>query len=278
MSGSQSDLSGILEKAIEVVREASAFIRDNRRAVSQEHVEIKSVNSLVSYVDKKAEYILVNGLSPLIPDAGFITEEATTEQSSKEYTWIIDPLDGTTNFLHDIPLFCVSVALVKEKSPVLGIVHEIVADEMFWAVAGSGAFLNGQPIRVSQADKIEDVLFATGFPYEKKNLTKPHFTSLQKILGRTRGIRRLGTAAADLCYVACGRFGVYYETSLSPWDVAAGGLIVTEAGGKVTTIRKKDDWLSGQSILAFAPGLEAGMDEVLSDFNASDDYSFSLPE
>ena len=278
MSGFQPEWSGIIEKAIDVVREASTFIRANRYSVSQELVEIKSVNSLVSYVDKKAEHILVNGLNPLIRGAGFITEEATTGQSSKEYTWIIDPLDGTTNFLHNIPLFCVSVALVKDNAPVLGIVHEIVADEMFWAVTGSGAFMNGQPIRVSVSDKIEDVLFATGFPYEKKNLTNAHFTSLKKILGRTRGIRRLGTAAADLCYVACGRFGVYYETSLNPWDVAAGGLIVTEAGGKVTTIRKKDGWLSGESILAFAPGLEAGMDEVLSDFFANDASSFSIPE
>jgi myo-inositol-1(or 4)-monophosphatase len=278
MTGSQPEWSGILEKAILVVREASAFIRANRNTVGQEQVEVKSVNSLVSYVDKKAENILVSGLQSLLPEAGFITEEATTGQSSKEYTWIIDPLDGTTNFLHDIPLFCVSVALVKDNTPVIGIVHEIVADEMFWAIAGSGAFLNGQPIRVSGAGKIEDVLFATGFPYEKKNLTEAHFTSLKKILSRTRGIRRLGTAAADLCYVACGRFGVYYETSLNPWDVAAGGLIVTEAGGKVTTIQKKDTWLSGESILAFAPGLETGMDEVLSDFIEAGPSPFSIPE
>lgn len=262
----EPEISGILNNALDVVRNAGNFIRSQRDNVGHDDVEVKSENSLVSFVDKKAEEILVQGLRPLIPDAGFITEEATTGQSSQKFTWVIDPLDGTTNFLHGIPVFCVSVALVKENKPVLGIVYEIMQDEMFWALAGQGAFLNDRSIIVSKAVKSEDVLFATGFPYEKENLSLAHYTSLHKVLRKSRGIRRLGAAAADLCYVACGRFGVFYETNLNPWDVAAGGLIVLEAGGNVSTIKHTDDWLKGESILAFPPSLEEDVKELLSDF------------
>lgn len=256
----------VLQKATDVVYSADSFIRENRNKVSVEEIESKSINSLVSFVDKNAEKILVEGLSPLIKNAGFITEEDTIEQGNKSFTWVIDPLDGTTNFLHDIPVFSISVALVKEEEAILGIVYEVVGDEMFTAVKSSGAFLNGKKINVSNAEKVEDVVFATGFPYKKEHLTQAHFSTLKNVLENTRGIRRIGSAAVDLCFVACGRFGVYYETSLNPWDVAAGGLIVLEAGGKVSTIQKKNHWLSGESILAYAPGLETGVNHLLADF------------
>jgi myo-inositol-1(or 4)-monophosphatase len=266
MSYNPIDFFEVLQKATEVVYSAGTFIRENRNKVSVEEIESKSINSLVSYVDKNAEKILVEGLTPLIHDVGFITEEDTIEQENKSFTWIIDPLDGTTNFLHDIPVFSISVALVKEEEAILGIVYEVVGDEMFTAIKGHGSFLNGHPIYVSKAENVEEVVFATGFPYKKENLTPAHFSALKNVLENTRGIRRIGTAAVDLCFVACGRFGVYYETSLNPWDVAAGGLIVLEAGGKVSTIQKKNHWLSGESILAYAPGLETGVNHLLVDF------------
>jgi myo-inositol-1(or 4)-monophosphatase len=256
----------LLEKALNVVYEAGSFIRLHRKKVLLEEIEEKGINSLVSFVDKTTEKILVEGFRPLIPEAGFITEEDTVEQSEKKWTWIIDPLDGTTNFLHDIPVFCISVALLYENSPELAIVYEVAGDEMFTAIKNKGAFLNSNPIRVTTEKNTKDVLFGTGFPYEKSNLTSAHLCVLQKVLQHTRGIRRIGSAAVDLCYVACGRFGAFYETDLNPWDVAAGGMIVREAGGLVTSLYGTHSWLTGKNILAYAPGLEKETLILMEDF------------
>ncbi|MFZ1704530.1 MAG: inositol monophosphatase family protein [Saprospiraceae bacterium] len=260
------DLQFVLNETQYVVKEAGEFIRSQRKKFKQGDIEEKSANSLVTYVDKTAEKILVSGLAALLPESGFVTEENTTTQSNQYFTWVIDPLDGTTNFLYDIPIFSVSVALLKDGVPVLGIVYEIVQDELFTAIAGLGAYLNGNPIKVTNEKETKNVVFATGFPYEKENLTKAHFSSLELILSQTRGIRRLGSAAVDLCYVACGRFGVYYELDLNPWDVAAGGLIVEEAGGIVTALKGQQSWLTGKNILAYAPNLKEGVFQLLVDF------------
>ncbi|MBK8547474.1 MAG: inositol monophosphatase [Saprospiraceae bacterium] len=259
----------LLKNAVEVVYAAGAFIRSNRKKVLQEDIEEKGTNSLVSFVDKTTEKILVEGLRLLIPEAGFITEEDMVTQGKKTWTWVIDPLDGTTNFLHDIPVFSVSVALLFEDNPEIAIVYEVVGDEMFTAINNKGAFLNSLPIRVTSETNTKNVLFGTGFPYEKDNLTNGHLDVLQKVLLHSRGIRRMGSAAVDLCYVACGRFGVFYETDLNSWDVAAGGLIVQEAGGLVSSLYGTQSWLTGENILACAPGLEKETLWLMQDFRKS---------
>lgn len=253
------NLNKINTDALEVVKVAAEFIKLHRDKVNSDQVSEKGTNSLVSFVDQKSEEIIIKGLSAILPDAGFITEEEMVEQSSKALTWIIDPLDGTTNFLHSVPYFSVSVALYDGKDMLLGIVHEVISNEVFNAIKGGGAFLNQTPISVTNRASFHDVLIGTGFPYKTEHICAAHFTALQQILTSTRGIRRIGSAALDLCYVACGRFGAFYEHRLNAYDIAAGALIVKEAGGLVSDYKGEENWLFEGEILATAPQFKENM-------------------
>lgn len=244
------DWESILQEALPVVAEAAAFIRSQAGLVADDVVEAKSRNSLVSYVDREAEGMLVSGLRAVLPAATFITEESTVEQVHDEYTWVIDPLDGTTNFLQQIPFYCVSVALVHDRDIIIGIVHDVEHDEVFYAWKGGGAWCNGKQIHVSKRHDVGDVVVATGFPYASRDVY-PQLTAIfDFFLKNARGIRRLGSAALDLAYVACGRVDVYYETSLNEWDIAAGILLVTEAGGITTDFAKGDNMLQNGQVIA----------------------------
>jgi myo-inositol-1(or 4)-monophosphatase len=225
------------------------FIRTERERFSEADVESKSLNNLVSYVDKGAEQRLVDGLSKLLPGSGFIAEEGTGTRAAND-NWIIDPLDGTTNFVHGIPCYCISVGLQRDGEMVVGVVLEVTRDECFTAWKGGGAFLNGTPIRVSQRSSLQESLLATGFPYDDFGRETQYMELLKALMHKSRGIRRLGSAAADLAYVACGRFEAFYEYGLNPWDVAAGALLVQEASGRVTDFRNGDHWLTGEEIVA----------------------------
>lgn len=253
------DIDNVLEEALQIIRTTSKFIKNEVEKVSSTDIEEKELNSLVSYVDKEAENQLVKGLSKLISDAGFITEEDTIDQTGKEYTWIIDPLDGTTNFLHQVPHFAISVALQKNEQTIVGIVKEVNSGEEWTAIKNKGAYLNGKKINVSQKP-YHSILVATGFPYSNDHDYDAYFSILKHWLTETRGMRRLGSAALDLCYVACGRYGAYYETTLNAWDVAAGALIVQEAGGKVSDFSNNQNYLFGGEIVAASPVV---YDEVL---------------
>lgn len=248
-------LKDICEKSIPIIKAAGAFIREELGKVSNPDIEEKSLNSLVSYVDKTAEEMLVKGLGSILPDAGFITEEETVAQQTRQCNWIIDPLDGTTNFLFQIPVFSVSVALQEEGKLFLGIIYEINRDECFYTWKGAGAFLNDRPVRVSSRETLAEGLIATGFPYYDYSRTPQYMKVLTTFMQSSRGIRRLGSAAVDLAYVACGRFDVFYEYSLNVWDVAAGILLVREAGGLVSDFQGKEEDLSGEEILAAAPNV-----------------------
>ncbi len=250
MALTTQQLQDICKKSIPIIKSAGHFIREELGKVSNPDIEEKSLNSLVSYVDKTAEEKLVSGLRALLPEAGFLTEEGTVTQESKELNWIIDPLDGTTNFLFQIPVFSVSVALQEEGELVLGIVYEINRDECFSSWKNGGAFLNERPIRVSSRGTIAEGLIATGFPYYDYSKTPQYMEVLTTFMQSTRGIRRLGSAAVDLAYVACGRFDAFYEYSLHIWDVAAGILLVREAGGIVSDFQGRESYLSGDEILA----------------------------
>lgn len=244
------NLEYICTKTVETAKKAGAYIREQRISFSAENIQKKGVNDFVSYVDINAEKLIISELSELLPESSFLAEEGTSPEERKPYLWIIDPLDGTTNFIHDLSPYAVSIALSIDNEIVLGVVYEITRDECFYAFKDSGAFLNNSRIYVSSNSGFDDSLIATGFPYKDYCRISRFSESLEIFMRKTQGIRRLGSAATDLVYVACGRFEAFYEYGLNPWDVAAGTFIVKEAGGKVSDFSGGDDYIFGQEIVA----------------------------
>lgn len=197
------------------------------------------INNLVTEIDKASELFIVGELRNAFPDHGFIGEEFGAENKTADYQWIIDPIDGTVNFAHKVPLCCVSIALAFKEQVILGAVFNPMMNELFFAEKGKGAFLNEKRITVSKKSTIETAFLVTGFPYNFPDV-KPHpLEVFNKVVGKGLPVRRLGSAALDLCWVACGRFDAFWEYNLQAWDIAAGYLIVEEAGGKVTNFKKK---------------------------------------
>ena len=243
----------------QLVAEVASFIKKEVGKVETSSIEIKSKNSLVSYVDKTAEQRLVSGLQARLDGAAFLTEEETIVASEGTYQWIIDPLDGTTNFLHALPIFSISVALRFENQIIMGIVYEVNNNECFYAYRGGGAWLNDKKISVTSNNVFEDALISTGFPYYDFQYTDAYFGVLRNFVERTRGVRRFGSAAVDLAYVACGRFDGYFEYSLNAWDVAAGIILVEEAGGKVSDFNGGKDYLFGKNIVVGSPTAHSTM-------------------
>jgi len=260
------DLITLQQETIQVVEGAAAFIQKEIGKIHQQDIITKELNSLVTYVDKESEKLLVKGLSALLPEATFLTEENTIEQLEGEWQWIIDPLDGTTNFIHQVPVFAISVGLKHHDEIVLGVVYELNRNECFYAVKGSGAYLNGNKISVSKTGLLSDSLIATGFPYSDFHLLESYLRLFQKLMTSTRGIRRLGSAAIDLCFTACGRFDAYFEYSLSPWDVAAGALILREAGGTVLDFSGGNNWLFGREIVGCNSSLDTELLKLLQEY------------
>ena len=257
-------LSEIFKDSEILVLKTADFISSQLGNIENQQIETKALNSLVSYVDKKAEEMLVEGCMKILPEAGFITEEETIEKSAdKEWLWIIDPLDGTTNFLHSLPFFSISVALQHRGKTVMGLVCEVNRRELFYAIKNEGAYLNGKKISCSSTEKLADSLLATGFPYYDFGRREAYLKLLGELMPKCRGIRRLGSAALDLAYTACGRFDAFFEYSLAPWDVAAGAFIVEEAGGIVTDFTGGDNYLYGKEIIATNKGINKEMSELL---------------
>ncbi len=226
------------------------YILEQRRNFNTESVEIKALNQLVSYVDINAEKTIVDELSRLLPEAGFITEENTSSKGVKEYNWIIDPLDGTTNFIHDLPVFSVSIALARNEEILIGVVYELGRKELFSAWKNGGAWCNGNPIKVSKEKELSKSLIATGFPYYDFKDMEAYINVLKSLLRSTHGLRRMGSAAVDMAYVACGRFESFFEYGLNAWDIAAGALLVQEAGGNVMDFSGENDYLFGKTIIS----------------------------
>ncbi|WP_288370163.1 inositol monophosphatase family protein [uncultured Algoriphagus sp.] len=245
-----SELKRLLEQTQEVAKSVGAFIRKERQHFDVKNVEHKGFNDLVSYVDKEAERQIVDHLSTIFPEAGFITEEGTNTTRSEVYNWVIDPLDGTTNFIHGIPVFSVSIALMERDEVILGVVYEINLHECFYAIKGGGAFCNETPIQVSSAPNLAASLIATGFPYYNFEQIDKYLAALKTLMQSTHGLRRFGSAAVDLAYVASGRLEGFFEYNLNSYDVAAGALIVQEAGGKVTDFLGGGDYIFGRQIVA----------------------------
>lgn len=240
-----------IARALEpVVRKAAAFMREESKTFTLDRVELKNHSEVVSYVDKTSEQILVDGIRAFMPDAGFILEEGGLQESEREMRWIIDPLDGTTNFTRGLPCWSISVAFQRNGRTVLGVVYDVPHDEYFEAILGQGAACNGLPITVSRAGSLTQSLLATGFPYVKNDRLNDLMAVFSKIRVNTMGVRRFGSAAIDLAWTACGRFDGYYEMNIQAWDVAAGALLVQEAGGTVTDFSGTDNFVFGRKIAA----------------------------
>ncbi len=254
------ELSSLRDEVVKLTLEVGAFINTEAGKFDASKIEHKGLNDLVSYVDKAAEEKLVAGLEKLLPAAGFITEEGTNTVRQEEYNWVIDPLDGTTNFIHGLPIYAISIALMQHQNVVVGVVYDICRQECYHAVKGGGAFCNQTKISVSQTEGLSSALIATGFPYYSFDFLPKYLQVMGDFMQKCHGLRRLGSAALDLVYVAIGRFDGYFEFNLNSYDVAGGALIVQEAGGQVTDFSGGSDFVFGRQIcVSNGPTIQAEM-------------------
>ena len=244
------NLKELTGKVCEVARKAADYIADERKRFHTEQVERKHAHDYVSYVDKTSERLIVEGLRRLLPEAGFITEEGTAGHGREEYCWVVDPLDGTTNFIHNYAPYCVSIALCKGKEIVVGVVCEVTTGECFYAWKDGGAYCNGTRLTVSN-NAIGDALLCLQLPYNSEVYSPVAQQLIKRFYGNVASIRNLGSAEAELCYVACGRIDAYVEPCIYPWDVCAGSIIIQEAGGKISDFGGGNDlWEQGREVLA----------------------------
>ena len=261
----EKDLEKYTLAVCEIARQAGAYIREERRKFSLDSVERKHAHDYVSYVDKGSERLIVSALRELLPEAGFITEEGTAEEvksdevKSERLLWVVDPLDGTTNFIHQYAPYAVSIALLQGKTVLIGVVYEICADECFYAWQGGGAWLCGmrnvecgmrsEKLRVS-SQKMQDALLCLQFPYNSAAYKPVMKRLIDRLYGHVGSIRACGSAAMALCQVAAGRLDGYAEQYIGQWDYMAGSLIVMEAGGTVTDYSGSPDFTQGNSVVA----------------------------
>ncbi len=243
------NLEELTRLVCDVAREAGSYIRKERQGFSPEQVERKHAHDYVSYVDKGSEARVVKALRELLPEAGFITEEGSAGRTDEQYVWVVDPLDGTTNFIHGFAPYAVSIALIRGRKQLLGVVYEIVSDECFYAWQDGGAYVDGRPLHVGTCG-INDALLCLQLPYNS-DAYKPVIKQLiDRFYGNVGSIRMIGSAAIALCYVAAGRLDGYAERYIGQWDFMAGALIVKEAGGRVTDYGGEDYFLEGDSVVA----------------------------
>jgi myo-inositol-1(or 4)-monophosphatase len=245
-----TDLKSLCTDIEAAARTAAEFIIKESEVFDVHDAESKGLNNFVTYVDKGSEKMLIEKLAPLIPEAGFIAEEGTSVKKGLKYNWIIDPLDGTTNFLHNVRPYAISIGLMEDNEVIAGVVHEVGGNETFTAWKDGGAWLNGKRIHVSVTPKLSGSLAATGFPYNLFDRLTPYMNLLTYLVKSTHGVRRLGSASIDLAYVACGRFDLFFEYDLKIWDIAAGMLLVREAGGRFSDFSGNVTALSGDETIA----------------------------
>ncbi len=238
----------LCEQVVALVKETGIYVKTEGQKAKE--IEVKGQNDFVTHVDKGSEKRLVEGLSKLLPEAGFIAEEGTSDKRGEVYNWIIDPIDGTTNFIHGLFPHAISVALEENDKIVIGVVFEIGLEECFYAWKDSKAYLNGSEIQVSIAKSISESLIATGFPYSNFSKIDGFMKSMDYFMKNSHGLRRLGSAATDLVYVACGRFDGFYEYDLKPYDVAAGAFIVQQAGGDNCDFSGGDNYIYGKEMVS----------------------------
>ncbi|MEJ2313274.1 MAG: inositol monophosphatase family protein [Nitrospirota bacterium] len=241
-----------LETAFRAARNAAGVILGNLGSLSRDDIDSKQASDFVTRVDRESEKTIVETIGASFPDHTFLAEESIKDADNR-YRWIIDPLDGTTNFIHQYPMFSVSIALEAEGEVVLGVVLDPLRDELFHAEKGGGAFLNGKPLSVSSVESPGGSLIATGFPFRNKGMTGLYLEAFKRVFLASGDLRRAGSAALDLCHLAAGRCEGFFELGLSAWDVAAGGLMIKEAGGLITDFSGGDDYLATGNVVAGNP-------------------------
>jgi myo-inositol-1(or 4)-monophosphatase len=256
-------LDDYLTIAIQAVRESGAIQKEWLR--KEKRIEFKGEINLVTDVDTRCEQRIIETIKKAFPEHNILTEETVQPRLSSPFRWIIDPLDGTTNYAHGYPRFCTSIALEKEGRVILGVVYDPLLDELFVAQQGTGAFLNDERIAVSATDRLINALLCTGFPYDLRESKENNLDYFTRFIMEAQAIRRDGSAALDLCYVAAGRFDGFWELKLHPWDVAAGKLIVEEAGGRATDFRGGPLLLDGKEALASNGKIHEDMIRLLQD-------------
>jgi myo-inositol-1(or 4)-monophosphatase len=245
------ELKKLTEEVCAIARSCGAFQKEERRRFNRDCVESKHSHDYVSYVDRESEKRLVKALGHLLPEAGFITEEGTTAAyTDEQYCWVVDPLDGTTNYIHDNAPYCVSIALRSKHQLLVGVVYEVCRDECFYAWQGGGAWLNGGRISVSKVESPNDAFVITELPYDSEAYKQTALHFIDRLYGRVAGIRMNGSAATAICYVAAGRFDAWAESFIGLWDFSAAALIVEEAGGKVTDAYGSENYIEGHHIVA----------------------------
>lgn len=255
----------ILNKVCDLAVRVGQYQVEQRKIFNRNVVESKHSHDYVSYVDKESEKTIVSELRQILPEAGFLTEEQTTEQKSGEYVWIIDPLDGTTNFIHDMGPWCVSIALKHNEALVMGVVYEITRGELFYAAQGEGAWMRSRDgevrrLRVSSVADMDQAFVVIGYPYNADAYRRFCTKLIYQLYGHCASIRSLGSAEADMCYVAAGRMDVYVESYVKAWDVSAGAVILREAGGTVSDYQGTDNlWPEGREVLATNGALHSAM-------------------
>jgi myo-inositol-1(or 4)-monophosphatase len=256
-------LHPMLHTAVKAARRAGAIINRAARDLDGLTVTAKRKNDFVTEVDRAAEDAVIETIRKAYPDHAFLAEESGASGRS-EHTWIIDPLDGTTNFIHGFPQYCVSIGIRHRGALAHGVVYDPVRNELFTASKGRGAFLNDRRIRVSKCTRLGDALVGTGFPFREVSRIEPYSDQLKKMMLTAAGVRRAGAAALDLAYVACGRLDAFWEIGLSAWDMAAGALMILEAGGLVGDLRGEADYLESGEICAATPKIFPPLVEALS--------------
>lgn len=244
------DLEQITAEVRQLAIETGAFLREERINFHRERVLEKNSHDYVSYVDKESERRIVKRLKELLPAAGFIAEEGSGSLTDEEYCWLVDPLDGTTNYIHNNAPYCVSIALRNKEELLVGVVYEVCRNECFWAWKDSKAYLNGTEIHVSAVDSLNESFIELGFPYDADSYREFVTGLIKQLYGNVCGLRLQGSAAAELCYIAAGRFEARLEGLLGPWDIAAGALILMQAGGKITDYKGGNEFYSGKQVLA----------------------------
>jgi myo-inositol-1(or 4)-monophosphatase len=270
-------LHPMLNVAIKAARAAGAIINRAALDVDLLKISVKGPNDFVSEVDRAAEAAVIEILLQAYPDHGILAEESGSTHGNRtsEYQWIIDPLDGTTNFLHGLPIYAVSIGLAHRNVVQQAVVYDPARNDLFFASRGRGAFLNDRRLRVSKRIALGDALIGTGFPFRRGDNFERYMQMMQSVMQRCAGIRRPGAAALDLCYVAAGWYDGFFETGLNPWDVAAGSLIITEAGGLIGNFTGEPDFLHKREIVAGNPKIYGQLVHLLAPF--TQDSTSALP-
>lgn len=259
------DINKIGKRVIEITTQVGEFILEQRKHFSMDDAETKGYHDFVSYVDKEAELMLVNDLKLLLPESGFIAEEQTAGKSSEELIWIIDPLDGTTNFMHGVAPFAISIALQKNDETILGVIYELGHKEMFYSWEGTDAYCNNKKIQVSTAQSINKALISTGFPVNDFSRLSNHLNMVEQVVKSSHGLRRHGSAATDLAFVASGRIDGFFEYGLSVWDLAAGVYLVKKSGGNVSDYSGANNYHFGRELCAGNPMVQQELVLLLKD-------------